>query len=139
SRKAVLEGRGLCPVISVKQPIFLNELIQQVLSDLSSEQSGREIEFAIAELPICQGDLSLLTQVWINLLSNAIKYTSYQPVAYIQVGYEIMDNEGVYFIRDNGSGFDMQYADNLFGVFQRLHREQEFEGTGTFFCRDVLL
>jgi predicted ATPase/signal transduction histidine kinase/tRNA A-37 threonylcarbamoyl transferase component Bud32/PAS domain-containing protein len=113
-----------------KQPIFLNELIQQVLSDLRSEQSGREIVFAIAQLPICQGDLSLLTQVWINLLSNAIKYTSYQPVAHIQIGYEIMDSEGVYFIRDNGSGFDMQYADNLFGVFQRLHREQEFEGTG---------
>ncbi len=114
----------------VKQPIFFNELIQQVLSDLTSEHSEREIEFAIAELPICQGDLSLLTQVWINLLSNAIKYTSYKPIAHIQVGYEIIDSEIFYFVRDNGSGFDMQYADNLFGVFQRLHREQEFEGTG---------
>ncbi|AFZ60621.1 AAA family ATPase [Anabaena cylindrica FACHB-243] len=113
-----------------KQPVLVNELIQQVLSDLAPEWSGREIEFAIADLPNCQADLSLLTQVWINLLSNAIKYTSYKSIAHIEVGYEVMDGEGVYLIRDNGSGFDMQYADNLFGVFQRLHREQDFEGTG---------
>jgi light-regulated signal transduction histidine kinase (bacteriophytochrome) len=91
---------------------------------------GRQIEFAIADLPICQADFSLLKQVWINLLSNAIKYTRYKSSACIEVGYEIMDGEGVYFIRDNGAGFDMRYADNLFGVFQRLHREQEFAGTG---------
>ncbi len=113
-----------------KQTVFINDLIQQVLSDLTPEWSGRQIEFAIADLPICEADLSLLTQVWINLLSNAIKYTRYKPVAHIEVGYEVIDGEGVYLIRDNGSGFDMQYADNLFGVFQRLHREQEFEGTG---------
>ncbi|MBD2387807.1 AAA family ATPase [Cylindrospermum sp. FACHB-282] len=113
-----------------KQPVLVNELIQQVLRDLTPEWSGRQIEFAIANLPICQADLSLLTQVWINLLSNAIKYTRYKSVAHIEVGYEVMDGEGVYFVRDNGSGFDMQYANNLFGVFQRLHREQEFEGTG---------
>ncbi|WP_016952288.1 ATP-binding protein [Anabaena sp. PCC 7108] len=112
------------------QPVLVNELIQQVLSDLTPELSGRQIEFAIADLPICQADFSLLTQVWINLLSNAIKYTSYKSIAHIQIGYEVIDGEGVYFISDNGSGFDMQYANNLFGVFQRLHREQEFEGTG---------
>jgi signal transduction histidine kinase len=111
-----------------KQPVLLNELIRQVLTDLIPE--NRQIEFEIADLPICEADLSLITQVWINLLSNAIKYTGYQPVAHIQVGYEIINGEGVYFLRDNGSGFDMQYANNLFGVFQRLHREQEFEGTG---------
>ncbi|AFZ26731.1 putative ATPase [Cylindrospermum stagnale PCC 7417] len=113
-----------------KQPVFVNELIQQVLRDLTPEWSGRQIEFAIADLPICQADFSLLTQVWVNLLSNAIKYTRYKSVAHIEVGYQVMDGEFVYFVRDNGSGFDMQYADNLFGVFQRLHREQEFEGTG---------
>ena len=101
-----------------------------VLSDLAPDLVGRQIEFAIADLPGCQADISLLKQVWINLLSNAIKYTRYKSIAYIEVGYEVMDGEGVYFIRDNGAGFDMQYADNLFGVFQRLHREQEFEGTG---------
>ncbi|WP_042490558.1 AAA family ATPase [Anabaena sp. PCC 7108] len=113
-----------------KQPVLVNKLIQQVLCDLTPEYSGRQIEFAIADLPICQADRSLLAQVWINLLSNAIKYTSYKSIAHIQIGYEVIDNEGVYFISDNGSGFDMQYADNLFGVFQRLHREQEFKGTG---------
>ncbi len=113
-----------------RQPILPNELIQQVLKDLSLDMKGRQIELTIAELPICQGDISLLKQVWINLLSNAIKYTSKKSVAQIEVGYEVIDGEGTYFISDNGSGFDMHYAKNLFGVFQRLHRQQEFEGTG---------
>ncbi|MGF2039584.1 MAG: ATP-binding protein [Nostoc sp. CmiVER01] len=113
-----------------RQPVLPNEIIQQVLSDLASDLEGRQIEFAIADLPICQADPSLLKQVWINLLSNAIKYTRYKSPAYIQVGYEVMDGEEVYFIKDNGAGFNMQYADNLFGVFQRLHREQDFAGTG---------
>ncbi|MFN6464579.1 MAG: AAA family ATPase [Nostoc sp. DedVER02] len=113
-----------------QRPIFINEMIQKVLSDLAPDLEGREIEFAIADLPNCQADPSLLKQVWINLLSNAIKYTRYKSPACIEVGYEIMNGEGVYFIRDNGAGFDMRYADNLFGVFQRLHREQEFAGTG---------
>ncbi|HYX14596.1 MAG TPA: AAA family ATPase [Nostoc sp.] len=113
-----------------RQPVLPNEIIQQVLSDLASDLEGRQIEFAIADLPICQADPSLLKQVWINLLSNAIKYTRYKSPAYIQVGYEVMDGEEVYFIKDNGAGFNMQYADNLFGVFQRLHREQDFTGTG---------
>jgi len=113
-----------------REPVFFNEMIQKVLSDLAPDLKGRQIEFAIADLPRCQADLSLLKQVWINLLSNAIKYTSYKSPAYIEVGYEIMDGEGVYFIRDNGAGFDMRYADNLFGVFQRLHSEQDFAGTG---------
>ncbi|MBD2242400.1 AAA family ATPase [Nostoc sp. FACHB-888] len=113
-----------------RQPVLLNEMIQKVLSDLALDMKGRQIEFAIADLPICHADFSLLKQVWINLLSNAIKYTRYKSSACIEVGYEIMDGEGVYFIRDNGAGFDMRYADNLFGVFQRLHREQEFAGTG---------
>ena len=113
-----------------RQPVFPNEVIQQVLSNLAPELKGRQIEFAIADLPMCHADLSLLKQVWINLLSNAIKYTRYKSFAYIEVGYEVMDGEGVYFIRDNGAGFDMRYADNLFGVFQRLHREEDFAGTG---------
>ncbi|MDZ7963605.1 MAG: AAA family ATPase [Nostoc sp. DedSLP03] len=113
-----------------RQPVLPNEIIQQLLSDLASDLKDRQIEFAIADLPICQADPSLLKQVWINLLSNAIKYTRYKSPAYIQVGYEVMDGEGVYFIKDNGAGFNMQYANNLFGVFQRLHREQEFTGTG---------
>ncbi|MDZ8109190.1 MAG: AAA family ATPase [Nostoc sp. DedQUE12a] len=113
-----------------RQPVFPNEIIQMALNDLAPEWSGREIEFTIADLPVCQADPSLLKQVWLNLLSNAIKYTCYKPIACIEIGYQAMDGEGVYFIKDNGAGFDMRYADNLFGVFQRLHREEEFEGTG---------
>ncbi len=114
-----------------RQPVYPNQVIQIVLNDLALDWSGRQIEFAIApNLPLCQADPSLLKQVWINLLSNAIKYTRYKTSACIEVGYEVMNSEGVYFIRDNGAGFDMRYADNLFGVFQRLHPEQEFEGTG---------
>ncbi|MGF1933647.1 MAG: protein kinase domain-containing protein [Nostoc sp. ChiQUE02] len=112
------------------QPVFPNEVIQLVLNDLSPDLKGRQIELAIADLPMCQADISLFKQVWINLLSNAIKYTRNKSIAYIEIGYEVMDGEGVYFIRDNGAGFDMRYADNLFGVFQRLHPEQEFAGTG---------
>ncbi|MBW4674475.1 MAG: AAA family ATPase [Desmonostoc geniculatum HA4340-LM1] len=113
-----------------RQSVFPNEIIQMVLNDLAPDWWGREIEFAIADLPACQADPSLLKQVWLNLLSNAIKYTHYKSLACIEVGYEVINGEGVYFIRDNGAGFDMRYADNLFGVFQRLHREEEFEGTG---------
>jgi len=113
-----------------RQPIFPNEMIKLVLSDLHMDLEGREIEFKIAQLPICQGDLSLLKQVWLNLLSNAIKYTRYKSLAQITIDYVVIEGEGVYFIQDNGAGFDMQYADTLFGVFQRLHKEQDFPGTG---------
>ncbi|MDZ8184058.1 MAG: AAA family ATPase [Nostoc sp. ChiSLP02] len=113
-----------------RQTVFPNEIVKMALNDLAPDRSGREIEFAIANLPVCQADPSLLKQVWINLLSNAIKYTRYKPHARIEVGYQAINSEGAYFIRDNGAGFDMRYADNLFGVFQRLHREDEFEGTG---------
>ncbi|HEY9640198.1 MAG TPA: ATP-binding protein [Coleofasciculaceae cyanobacterium] len=118
-----------------RQPVFPNDLIQAILNDLSLDLEGRQVEFAIADLPICFADLSLVKQVWMNLLSNAIKYTQYKPIARIEVGYEVTGDQGsgdetVYFIRDNGAGFEMQYADKLFGVFQRLHLEQEFEGTG---------
>jgi len=82
-------------------------------------------------LPHCQGDPALLKQVWVNLISNALKFTRRQNVARIEIG--CLTQEGgapVYFVKDNGVGFDMQYADKLFGVFQRLHSTEEFEGTG---------
>jgi signal transduction histidine kinase len=113
-----------------RQTIFPKDSINKLINDLRPSWLGRQIEFAIADLPPYQADLSLLTQVWINLLSNAIKYTSKINHARIEVGYTVIDSEIVYFIRDNGAGFDMQYADKLFGVFQRMHLEQEFEGTG---------
>src|SRR5213082_1737154 len=86
----------------------------------------------IADLPPCLADAALLKQVWLNLLSNALKYTRQRESAVIEVGCmrENGHAENIYFIRDNGTGFDMRYADKLFGVFQRLHRTDEFEGTG---------
>ncbi len=113
-----------------RRVVLVNELLQQVLSDLHSAIENRQIEFIIADLPNCQADASLLTQVWINLLSNAIKYTSKTENAIIEIGFQVIGDEGLYFIRDNGAGFDMQYADKLFGVFQRMHLDHEFEGTG---------
>ena len=75
-------------------------------------------------------DPALLKQVWVNLLSNAIKYTRDRKPAVVEIGCAHKNGETVYFVRDNGAGFDMQYANKLFGVFQRLHRADEFEGTG---------
>ncbi|PZO43418.1 MAG: hypothetical protein DCF19_05605 [Pseudanabaena frigida] len=113
-----------------RRSISVNQLIQKLLSNLESEIGDRQIDFIVADLPDCQADISLLTQVWLNLLSNAIKYTSKITNARIEIGYQVVDDETQYFIRDNGAGFDMQYADKLFGVFQRMHLEHEFEGTG---------
>ena len=114
----------------LRRSILVNDLIQKVLGDFTSEIESRQIEVLVADLPDCQADISLLTQVWINLVSNAIKYTGKTENARIEIGHQVIEEEEAYFIRDNGAGFDMQYADKLFGVFQRMHLELEFEGTG---------
>jgi len=114
-----------------KQPVAPTDLVRQALQSLSGEQVGRRIEISIGELPACQGDPALLRQVWINLLSNALKFTREQDVARIEIGCRTQeDGASVYFVKDNGVGFDLQYAAKLFGVFQRLHRVEEYEGTG---------
>ena len=84
----------------------------------------------VGGLPPCQGDRALLKQVFVNLLSNALKFTRQRDPAVIEVGSGRRDGETVYFVRDNGAGFDMRYVGKLFGVFQRLHRSEDFEGTG---------
>ena len=114
-----------------KQPVDTADLVRQVIESLSGEQEGRRVEISLGELPVCQGDPVLLKQVWVNLISNALKFTRGREVARIEIGSTAgEDSEPVYFVKDNGVGFDMQYADKLFGVFQRLHRDDEFEGTG---------
>ncbi len=113
-----------------KQPISMEELVRQALQDLDEERRGRSIVIVVGELPASRGDPTLLRQVWINLISNAIKFTRGQPAARIEIGCGERDGRRAYYVRDNGVGFDMQYADKLFGVFQRLHRNEEFEGTG---------
>ena len=105
-------------------------LVRHVLDDLRNEQEVRRIEVSIGDLPSCQADPALLKQVWVNLLSNAIKYTRTREPARIEIGYQQTAEEQIYFVRDNGVGFDMKYVNKLFGVFQRLHRAEEYEGTG---------
>jgi len=105
-------------------------LVQSALEELKPQQEGREFQIQVGHLPGCHADPALLKQVWINLLSNAIKYTKGRAPAIIEIGCNGETGEMVYFVRDNGAGFDMQYADKLFGAFQRLHSFDEFEGSG---------
>ena len=117
----------------VKKRVDTAKLVAQCIDELRAEQDGRRIEISLGELPPCDAEPTLLKQVWINLLSNAIKYTRGREVATIEVGCRVdggPSGERTYFVRDNGVGFDMRYVDKLFGVFQRLHRAEEYEGTG---------
>jgi signal transduction histidine kinase len=113
-----------------KQPLVPTSLVNQVLDELHDQQAGRQVEIVVADLPQCQADPALLKQVYVNLLTNALKFTRKRDVARIEVGCQPTDGETTYFVKDNGAGFNMQYADKLFGVFQRLHRNDEYEGTG---------
>ncbi len=113
-----------------KRMINTQELVEDVLRELDSQRQGRIVEIKVGDVPACKGDEVLLRQVWINLLSNALKYTRRRERAEIEIGCRHQDGADVFFVRDNGTGFDMAYADKLFGVFQRLHRAEEFEGTG---------
>jgi two-component system, sensor histidine kinase and response regulator len=113
-----------------KQLINVSELFGEVLDELGKDHAGRKVDIQIGELPNCQGDRSLLRQVIVNLLSNAFKFTRQRENPAVEIGGRVEGEELVYFVRDNGAGFDMQYAGQLFGVFQRLHRAEEFEGSG---------
>lgn len=112
------------------QRVQPNDLVEQALAELQPYREGRAVEISVARLPSCRADPHLLKQVFVNLLSNALKFTQGRAPAHIEVGSEQQDGAPAYFVRDNGVGFDMRYADKLFGVFQRLHRSEEYEGTG---------
>ncbi len=105
-------------------------IVREVLEDLEAMREGRRVEIDVADLPRCRADPALLKQVYANLLGNALKYTRRRAETRIRVGASVEDGRTVYFVSDNGVGFDMQYADKLFGVFQRLHRAEDYEGTG---------
>jgi PAS domain S-box-containing protein len=107
-------------------------IVHRCLDELPKERNGRRVEIVVGDLPACSADSVLLKQVWMNLLSNAVKYTSRREAARIEVGGGPEDSTGnsLYFVKDNGVGFDMRYAHKLFGVFQRLHLADEYEGTG---------
>lgn len=115
------------------RPVDMAALAREAVEDLRALHEGRTVEVLLTDLPPCRGDRRLLKLLWTNLLSNASKYTTYRPVARIEIGW-LPDGAGAetvtYYVKDNGVGFDMRYAHKLFGVFQRLHRKEEFEGTG---------
>jgi DNA-binding response OmpR family regulator len=113
-----------------KRPVDIAELVQEVLRELPDEDSGRAVEVLVGELPRAVADRPLLKQVYANLLSNAFKFTRRCEQAAIEVGSRFEEDRTVYFVRDNGAGFDMQHAGKLFGVFQRMHSQAHFEGTG---------
>ncbi len=110
--------------------VDMTSLFEEVRRELEPEQTGREVQWSLSTLPRVRGDGSMLRLAVRNLLSNALKYTRPRELAQIEIGCTPRGNELVFSIHDNGVGFDMAYVDHLFGVFKRLHREQEFEGTG---------
>ncbi|HZZ16043.1 MAG TPA: ATP-binding protein [Candidatus Sulfotelmatobacter sp.] len=112
------------------EPTRLNEIVATILVDLNSQSQGRQINWIVGDLPLVECDPGLIRQALINLMGNSVKYTRTRPVALIEVGQMLIGQETVIFVRDNGVGFDMKCADKLFGAFQRLHRHEEFEGTG---------
>jgi light-regulated signal transduction histidine kinase (bacteriophytochrome) len=109
----------------------MDTLLEAAIKGLDLMTQGRNIVWKIAPLPRVLGDAALLKQALTNLVGNAIKYTGQREKAEIEIGCAGMEGDRlIFFVRDNGAGFDMQYAHKLFGVFQRLHRTEEFEGTG---------
>lgn len=114
-----------------KTQVNLEHLVKEAVSEMKQEASGRDIVWKIGALPVCYGDRSMLRLVFINLLSNAVKFTRPRPRAEIEIGCADGNRVEVeIFVKDNGAGFDMKYASKLFGVFQRLHQTESFEGTG---------
>lgn len=114
-----------------KTEVDLGALVAEVVQEMAPETAGRDIDWHIAELPVVTGDRAMLRMVLVNLISNALKFTQKRERAEITIG-SLPDQaaETVVFVRDNGAGFDMRYHDKLFGVFQRLHRMEDFQGTG---------
>lgn len=110
--------------------VNLDRLAREVVKDLQTDLQGREVVWKFDRLPEVYGDAAMLRQVWVNLIGNAVKYSRPRAQAEIEIGAKQDEKETVFFVRDNGVGFDPQYAGKLFGVFQRLHSSDEFEGTG---------
>lgn len=113
-----------------RSTIPMKAMVVALIEELKAHEKDRNIEFHVQEIPDAMGDPSLIKQVWENLISNAVKYTGHKENAMIEVGSDKTDKGIVYHVKDNGAGFNMQYYDKLFAVFQRLHAAEEFNGTG---------
>lgn len=114
----------------VKINIAMLDMVTDLCSEIKNENANRNIEFKINDLEPAHGDMVSIKQVWKNLISNAVKYSKLKENTIIEIGSEKKDDEITYYIKDNGAGFDMGYANKLFGVFQRLHSNEQYEGTG---------
>ena len=112
------------------QSVMPEKMVREVLGELKDEWKGREVDVRVGDLPPCQADPIMLRQVYANLISNAIKFARRREQAVIEIGCQEQGGESVYFVKDNGAGFDMKYAGKIFTVFQRLHKAEEYEGTG---------
>jgi signal transduction histidine kinase len=110
--------------------IDMNRLVQEVKQQIISQTQNRAIIWDIESLPTIKGDRTLIRRVWQNLIENAVKYTGNKDIAEINIGSSTTSSEITFFIKDNGVGFDMRYVERIFGIFQRLHTSEEFEGTG---------
>jgi signal transduction histidine kinase len=113
-----------------KSPVNLDQIVKEAMNELQTEMKGRDIAWNINSLTEVPGDPAMLKLVWVNLINNALKFTCTQPQARIEIGWDDNKDELIFYIKDNGVGFDMTYADKLFNLFQRLHRKEDFEGTG---------
>jgi len=113
-----------------RTPVNIRAIVDSAISELMSVVRDREIQFSLGDLPVCEGDPSLLRQVFQNLISNAVKYSRHQEHAVIEITSSVVDEERVWCVRDNGAGFEMAHAKRLFRVFERLHSQEEFEGIG---------
>jgi light-regulated signal transduction histidine kinase (bacteriophytochrome) len=124
-------GRQAITKVEVNVELLVREVVDEVLHTESLCAKGKPApRVDVGPLPEIYGDLTLLRQVWINLIGNAVKYSSKAQQPHIQIGGSVGAEENQYFVRDNGVGFNMAYVEKLFGVFQRLHRNDEFAGTG---------
>jgi two-component system sensor kinase len=108
----------------------MSTLVNEIFNELKKIAPERNIEFTVGNLPDAMADVDMMRVAWTNLLANAVKFTSKKDKAVIEVGSKNEAGIVTYYVKDNGAGFDMKYIDKLFGVFQRLHSTEEFEGTG---------
>jgi light-regulated signal transduction histidine kinase (bacteriophytochrome) len=113
-----------------RTPVDLASLAQAIVQERRQAESGRDVDVVIGSVPSAMGDAALLHQALSNLVDNAFKFTRRTARAHVEIGSRAEGGETVYYVRDNGAGFDMKYAKKLFGVFQRLHVEADFVGTG---------
>jgi light-regulated signal transduction histidine kinase (bacteriophytochrome) len=127
---ALLEFSRAGPTALHRESIDMTVLAEAAAGEARSLYTGPEPLIEIGQLPAVEGDATVMRQVWTNLIGNALKYSAKRPQPHVQINGRIAKQQAIYQVRDNGAGFDMRYADKLFGVFQRLHSTEDFAGTG---------